>query len=91
MIGNGDHNSNSASLSASSFDNFLESENRRAHAKKVAEQAVSSQIVLNWIKTESLRADAHGDPYSGALLSKFLPAHENPSELSDLSENPSLT
>ena len=89
-MGNSDNNSNSSSSSASSFDNFSESENRRAHAKKVAEQAVSSQIVLNWIKSESLRANAHVDPYSGAPLSKFLPAHENPAELSDLSENPDL-
>lgn len=74
----------------SSSDNYSDSENRRAYAKKVAEQAVSNQIVLDWINAESLRADAHIDPHGGASLSKFLPAHDNPADLSSLGTRSSL-
>ena len=89
-IGEGTTNPSSASSSASSLDNFPDSENRRAYAKKVAEQAVGNHIILDWINAESVRADAHIDPYGGAPLSKFLPAHNDSTELSSLSKKNSL-
>lgn len=87
--GEGTTTASSASSSASSLDNFPDSENRRAYAKKVAEQAVGNRIILDWINAESLRADAHIDPHGGAPLSKFLPAHDDSTELFTLSKKSS--
>ena len=70
--------------------NAIENENRRAHMKRMADQTMSGQILLEWINAESLKAEGHLDMFTGDALGKYLPAHEKQSTLSDLSNGKAL-
>jgi len=68
----------------------VENENRRLHLKRIADQSVGAQILLEWVCAQAASAENHVDPSSGDSMAKYLPLFEKPLQLSDLGTGKAL-